>query len=233
MAISHVCLRCGTDLAFVRPSREERYGLRVVTCPACDQRAVRSTHPLKLEKRRLIRLDASLTMLALQLSLLVGFIAANLGGGALIIEVADEWSNPHWSEERWIVIGVFGVAFPFATGVWLAAGLSHWERGWSLVALWCTMLIPIALISLIEGVSDVERQIGYAPTLVSRENRLGMLGSRVGYEFFTRVGIMSILTVMMIPGLAVGRPLILLSDSFRRWRWGWRRRKRRMRSVAV
>ncbi len=55
MAISHVCLSCGLDLARVRARLEPRYALPIVVCPDCGWAAVR-----RKPRRSFGRLPASL-----------------------------------------------------------------------------------------------------------------------------------------------------------------------------
>ena len=72
MAISHVCLSCGLDLARVRALLEPHYALPVVVCPDCGWATVRRAPQ---GGRSLYRLLVSLLTLISQL----GLLAAGLG----------------------------------------------------------------------------------------------------------------------------------------------------------
>ncbi len=79
MAISHLCLGCGFDLARVRTRPDPHYALPLVVCPDCGDAAVRRVHPLQLGWRAFLRVPASIIALVIQLGLLSGAAAAVIG----------------------------------------------------------------------------------------------------------------------------------------------------------
>ena len=83
MAISHLCISCGFDLARVRIRPDPFYALPIAICPDCGEAAVRRMHPMKQAWRTLLRLKTSLIALALQLAMLIGGAAAARTAGTL------------------------------------------------------------------------------------------------------------------------------------------------------
>ena len=88
MAISHLCISCGFDLARVRVRPDPFYALPIVICPDCGDTAVRRRHPMQQAWRTVLRLKTSLIALAFQLAMLIG------GGAAVVavcVLVGDAW----------------------------------------------------------------------------------------------------------------------------------------------
>lgn len=186
MAISHVCLSCGLDLARVRALLEPRYALPVVVCPDCGRAAVRRK-PRQL--RSLQRLAVSLLTLIAQL----GILAAGLG---LLIAISIEMGNV-------LADGTFGAlpgneillrfavcaAFAVALGTWLTAGFGHARRTTTWLVFAGLGIVLVSLGSLIGGRPDqlVPRclVVVMVMTVATAGVPLGML-TRVGWRQFER-----------------------------------------------
>jgi DNA-directed RNA polymerase subunit RPC12/RpoP len=138
MAISHLCITCGADLARVRARREEHYGLPLVLCPRCGTAAVRRQRPLgRWWATR--RLGISLAALLAQLALLTGFIWLTI---FVCIELGREIALGRLGidqPEKTIILALAFGLLPIALGTWLTAGLRHW-RG---AAAWITFALLI------------------------------------------------------------------------------------------
>ncbi len=140
MAISHVCLSCGLDLARVRARLEPRYALPIVVCPDCGWAAVR-----RKPRRSFVRLSASLLALVVQL----GLLAAGLGGlVAISIELGDVLAQGSFgtlARDEIILRLAVCVAFAIMLGTWLTAGFGHARR----TTTWLVFTgLGIALLSL-------------------------------------------------------------------------------------
>lgn len=130
--------------------------------------------------------------------------------------------------ERWVMLGVFGLAGPVLCGMWMGSALSHGRpiRVW---AIWMAMVMTVLLITAL-GIGWDE-----AETAVRRGRRDGVLV--IPAEVFTKEVLrwfvrlasmalpMAIVTLLAIPA---GRPVLGAARWARRKRWHWRRRRRRL-----
>jgi hypothetical protein len=151
MAIAHVCLGCGLDLARVRAVVEPIYRLPLVTCPRCRQAVVRRTHPQWRAWRSAIRISSSLVVLAwkIVISMAIAGLTIKTAGddlASLILEfqriVPDAWGIP--------VASVLVVSL--LNGVWVTATLGHLSKrlawaGW--------FMFIAALIGIITGMAEI------------------------------------------------------------------------------
>ncbi len=125
MAIAHICMSCGFDLARIRPVREPHYGLMIVRCPRCTRAAVRQLHPLLRRWKQIRRVDWSLTMIVLQLVIagVVGLLTL-VNVPAIVTEVIPNIPNRiNHVLVYWLSLAACGLAA--CTGAWLTAGFSH------------------------------------------------------------------------------------------------------------
>ena len=80
MAIAHVCLGCGFDLARVRAGADPHYGLPLIICPQCTTATIRRKHPLQKGFRFCLRLDWTLFILVAQVLALLFMLGMTMGG---------------------------------------------------------------------------------------------------------------------------------------------------------
>jgi len=129
MAISHVCISCGLDLARVRARLEPRYALPIVVCPDCGLTTVRRKPRAWRSFRRLM---LSLATLAAQLGLVVTGLAGLLAVSEHMGDVFARWSFGGIPSNEIIFRLSVCAAFAVALGAWLTAGFSHarWTTTW-------------------------------------------------------------------------------------------------------
>ena len=219
MAISHLCISCGLDLARVRVRPDPLYALPIVICPDCGEAAVRRMHPMKRAWRTVLRLNTSLIALGFQLSLLIG------GGSAVVavcVLVGDAWALGSLAfpqrEERIIAFLAFGV-LPLALGAWLTAGLGHLRR----LPVWLVFSLAVLVLISLDCVGEPLARRGLEASglsLTPIDLRWDLLSARV-----------AVLTAIMTIAIA-GIPLGMLARvGHRRWRCNrWRARRRRLRA---
>lgn len=229
MAIVHVCIGCGLDLARVRPVRDAQLDLPVVTCPRCGWACVRRLHPLRRFARQSRRAARAAALLAIQLILVLGLAIGSVACARGIIETFFRTPLPLGRDE-WVALALMGVLFPLIVGTWLEAGLPHWRRwaAWSAFALLALVLAGCA--SMVEAYQSVIwRNVGPGD----------WTASRLAYAWFAAEGALirylpGLAWIMLtsLAGIAPGRWTAGLIDSARRHLWRARRRRRRLARVA-
>lgn len=149
MAIAHVCLGCGFDLARVRAVREPHYGWPLVRCPHCETCSVRRRHPLQRGWRSLLRLDWALSMLLIQIALLGAMLALTwMTAFGLYIALTIHFTDHPVRGLPWIAAITLVVA-PLITGAWLTAAYSHWKPRWRVWLAWALLvLIPLNVLPI-------------------------------------------------------------------------------------
>jgi hypothetical protein len=229
MAIAHVCIQCGFDLARTRPAREPHYGLMLVVCPRCHHACVRRRHPIWTAWRTIRRFDfvlrvmsfkvaitsllCALTAIAVISILLMGFRYSRVSALA-----ADDFA--------WLCVWVFGILAP-ATGAWLTAAFSHLKRshvwlGWT--ALMSIPLLGIVVISLMVG----ELPPGFGD-MAAGPSVLEI--AKLGLLLLVLPGMMVVLVMMIAAcaGIPIGKMLLWLTSMLQRWMWHSQRRRRKLR----
>jgi hypothetical protein len=218
MAISHVCLGCGLDLALVRPIRDVHYGLPLVICPRCDAACVRRRHPLQHSWRSFLRVRKSLCTMfwhIMVLSALLGFNIAAIAFAPRLAEMPlDEAINDYRSE----VILCF-VVVPIITGMWLTAGLRHCRR-WFTFGLWMTLVG--AIISLQVAAHFIGRWFNI-------EEYISDHPARLIAEWTAYMVMFGVMMIMALAGIPVGHMLHEAYARHRRHYWRKRLRKARAR----
>ncbi len=219
MAISHLCLSCGFDLARVRARPDPHYALPLVSCPDCGTAAVRRMHPSLRAWRTVVRLKTSLAVLVFQLALLIGFASAVV---AVCVLVGEEWVRGELAVsdrlELIVAILAFGV-LPVLLGTWLTAGLSHVKR---LRAWLAFAILALVLISLDCVGEPVARHLldGCGLSLQQTDFRWDRFGARL-----------VLLAAIMTTAIAGIPPGMLVRAGYRQWRCrSWRARRRRLRA---
>ena len=202
MAISHVCLSCGLDLARVRALLEPHYALPVVVCPDCGWAAVRRA---PRDRRSFHRLLVSLLTLISQL----GLLAAGLGMLLFVgIEMGDVLASGTFgalSSEDILLRLTVCAAFAVALGTWLTSGFGHVRRTTTWLVFSGFGIVLVSIGSLVGGSLDV-------------------LAARC----LVVVMIMTVATA----GVPLGMLARVASRRFERSLWGVRRRRLRARSAG-
>lgn len=223
MAISHVCLSCGLDLARIRAAREPHYGLMLVRCPGCATASVRRRHPLVELWRSFRRFDWSVTVMAVNAALFGGLAAGMLGGLLYVLKESADLPFVELWRRHWFGLGFSLTVWPLAAGTWLTVGLGHWRR----LAAWITfgsiVAAGVAVAGVVIAVDDLEavfRETGAWPSLAD----LAVGAGDTVLRGWTLLFLMMLGAVAGVPpGLAI-RWLLVRG----RWAvWRWRRRRQR------
>lgn len=151
MAISHVCLSCGLDLARVRARLDPHYALPIVVCPDCGRAAVRRKHRIG---RRTLKLLASLVALIVQ----AGLAAAGVFGLTVVSHelggMLARGGLGALPREEIILRLAACAAFAVALGAWLTAGLGHCRR----LRTWLVFLgagaVMVSLVPLFDALPE-------------------------------------------------------------------------------
>ncbi len=203
MAISHVCLSCGLDLARVRARLEPRYALPIVVCPDCGRATLRRK---RRAWRSFRRLAVSLVTLAAQLGMVVGGLA---GLFAVSEELGDALARGSFGgmprDEIIFRLSVYA-AFAVALGTWLTAGFSHARRTTTWLVFYGCGVVLIAFGSLIDG----------------RTNGLG-------FHFVVATGVMAV----ALAGVPIGMLTRVAWLQVERATWRRHRRRLRARSSGL
>ena len=232
MAIAHVCLGCGWDLARVRPQREPHYGLDLIRCPRCRAAVVRRKHPIWTRWRQFRRLDFAITVLGARVFITALLTFLNVMAAMLCVVLLSELRvDREWPDGAGVyLIMIFGMLAPL-TGTWLTAAFEHIPR-WR---MWFGWLLWIALILVVLSLhGPFEDQFDRRPSPQEYDGPIwqwmleGIRNIAVPGAAAT-----ALMLIAAIPGLLVGRGLLRLTANVRRTRWRLGRRRRRLASAAV
>jgi hypothetical protein len=136
VAISHVCMECGLDLARVRAAPDPHYGLPMVTCPRCARACVR-WHPSRIGWRGARRVRRAAVGLAAQVVILLGSAAiTTIASMSMAVErftprtVAQDFMAVLRGDEDLLMSGPLVAAgallgWAVLVGLWLSATLRH------------------------------------------------------------------------------------------------------------
>ncbi len=228
MAIAHVCLGCGADLARIRVIRDPHYRLPIVICPDCGEACVRRVDPILQRWRTFQPLAAALCALFVQV--LIVFLLAP--ATALVIDAVPDLFPVRISGNVFdllynqpITAMVVGVTLPVLTGIWMATGLGHW-RPWLARAVWGLLIAGLLSWDMLWRAFET---IG---------NRLGIV-SGVGaeahlqlafYDWILRVFILFVFLMLTFGGSPLGAVLLKIHARRRTRRWNRRRARLRRRT---
>jgi len=229
MAIAHVCLGCGFDLARVRAFREPHYGLPLVVCPRCQAATTRRRHPLWSAFRRFKRLDFTITVLGLQLSLAALLaVFTPFGSLAMVVGVSGTQRNTFDSDLWWLYFWPLAIIGPL-TGAWLTMGFSHLNRGRTFLG-WYAFLCCITFFGwLLAAVRD-DLDSQFMVVQLDPERWPVLARGAVGYV--SHAIAMGAVMLSAVAGIPLGWGFQRLTGNLRQTLWRNRRRKRRLRSAA-
>lgn len=177
MAVSHICLSCGLDLARVRAVTEPQYGLPVVVCPECSTGVVRRKDVLTARWREAVRTAAAVRAIlsrilsgALLMGASVGAVFLLEAGGdsqgrsilempGVLLRGDSSWT----SDDGWAWVVIFFMAWAgveAAVGILLSVGLAHWRPRALPWVVWASGLV--LLLSLNPATFPVRAAMGWA-----------------------------------------------------------------------
>ena len=228
MAIAHVCLGCGADLARIHVIRDPHYRLPLVTCPGCGEACVRRVDPI-LQRWRAFQ-PVALALCALFVHLLIVLLLATATAGVVdavpdlfpVVISGDLFDLLYGQSLAALVIGV---TLPVLTGVWMTTGLGHW-RPWLARAVWGLLIAGLLSWDILRLVFET---IG---------NRLGIV-SGVGaeahlqlafYDWVLRVLVLFVFLMLTFAGSPLGAVLLKIHARRRTRRWSRRRARLRRRT---
>ena len=127
VAISHVCMSCGLDLARQRVRVEPHYHLPIVTCPRCNWTCVRRRHPIQARWRAFLRAFASIRAMILQVFAGAILAVTTIGISGWLADVLH--TLPIYGFQNYDIRFplVSALCCAIATGVWLTAAFGHWK----------------------------------------------------------------------------------------------------------
>lgn len=227
MAIAHVCLGCGADLARIHVIRDPHYHLPIVICPGCGEACVRRVDPI-LRRWRAFQ-PAAAALCALLVQLLIVLLLATVTAYVVnavpdIFPVRISGNVLDLLYDQSIAAMVVGVTLPLLTGIWMTTGLGHW-RPWLARAVWGLLIAGLLSWDVLRLASET---IG---------NELGIV-SGVGtgahlklafYDWILRVLVLFVFLMMTFAGSPLGAVLLKIHAQRQNRRWSRRRARLRRR----
>lgn len=233
MAIAHVCVKCGWDLARVRPQREPHYGLNLVRCPRCGAASVRRQHPIRAAWRKFRRFDFAMTLVFLRLVAVATLTLLCAAGSVFTIALASELKRTNggpWPREAGLFLIIFYLITPTLLGAFLTAAFAHIAR-WKVWLGWLAWIAIVLIVVSFHGPLDSQ----FDPRVATPDSP-AMLPRFVldGVWFIVLPGMLACTAMLIsaLPGIVLGRLLLRLRDAILRSRWRWRYRKLRLAGAA-
>jgi hypothetical protein len=226
MAIAHVCMGCGLDLARVRlRPPESHYGLRLVICPRCSWTCTRlsggprSRHPIWQGWRTYLRVQRSIAAILGQVAIVIVLIGFTLPVVGHVGSVVKTMGLAGLLEYETRFGAVAAVVLAVLTGTWLSSCFPHWRHGTPWLA-WTGLLTLVVL-----GVKIA------LPLKARMDVRFGMAGADVRIDWEGTAMMLAVFGTMMMVSLA-GVPLggAVRVSYARRRALRWSRRRRRLRA---
>jgi len=223
MPFSHLCAACGQDLSRIAAPPDPHYGLPIVVCPRCRTACSRSRGEWVELYRKLLRVDAWVTALGVQIAGLLILLLINVQvlqswstGTALIAASSEDVLGPSFILN---LIDPFVAITGVITGWWLSVTFVQWRFliVWScwlllLAAIWANnylMAFPVGS----PWSELIARRTGpYGPSDPLRSAALMFLGMA------------GVIGLWMLVGWPMGMLTRHASTRIRRARFHWRRR---------
>ncbi len=227
MAIAHVCLGCGADLARIHVVRDPHYRLPIVICPDCGEACVRRVDPI-LQRWSAFQ-PIALALCALFVQVLIVFLLAPATAG-VIDAVPDIFPVPISGNvfdllyNQSIAAMVVCVTLPLLTGVWMTTGLGHW-RPWLARAVWGLLIAGLLSWDMLRLASET---IGNELGIVSGIGAKAHL-KLAFYDWVLRVLVLFVFLMMTFAGSPLGAVLLKIHTRRRNRRWSRRRARLRRR----
>jgi hypothetical protein len=217
MAIAHVCIGCGSDLARLRPRREPHYGLNLVTCPGCGLASVRRRHPVWSGWRRGRRAGVSIVVLAARLIITLFLSALNVFAALGLLALYNDMQRggsapPGYAAFFVLMLGLLALV----TGVWLTAGFEHIAR-WKVVIGWLAWMALILVVLSLHGPLgrelDPRGWLDHAPSVTA------WIAEGLQHVAMPATFAAGLMLLAALPGIFLGHGLLWLTRLVRRARW--------------
>lgn len=225
MAIAHVCLGCGADLARTHVIRDPHYRLPIVTCPGCGEACVRRVDPILQRWRAFQPAAAALCALLVQVLIVLLLATATV----LVIDAVPDLLPVRISGnvfdllyDQSVGVMVIGVTLPLLTGVWMTTGLGHW-RPWLTRVVWGLLIAGLLSWDMLRLALET---IGNEPGTISEIAAVAHL-QLAYYDWLLRVLVLPFFLMMTFAGSPLGA--VLLKIHARRQNRRWSRRRARLR----
>jgi hypothetical protein len=226
MAIAHVCLGCGYDLARVRPQREPHYRLPLIACPRCGTHCVRVDHPILVRWRNAKRVLLSLAVLLAQAAMATGL--AMLTPTVVVVTLRALANLPIEWERRAIALTLIGASITglgLLTGAWTRAAFAHLNQWWVWLS-WLALMGLAGLVAIIVNPMDLyENRVGYL--LANADVALAYV------KTYVIVASMVLLIIMLVAWLATPLGVLVLKRIDRGRAAAWRNALKRRRRAKV
>lgn len=227
MAIAHVCLGCGADLARIHVIRDPHYRLPIVTCPDCGEVCVRRVDPILQRWRTFQSFAVALCALLVQLVIVLLLAPAT----ALVIDAVPDLFPLRISGNVFdllynqsIAAMVVCVTLPVLTGVWMTTGLGHW-RPWLARAVWGLLIAALLSWDMLRLAFET---IGNRLEIVSGVGAEAHL-QLAFYDWILRVLVLLVFLMLTFAGSPLGAVLLRIHARRRTRRWSRRRARLRRR----
>jgi len=229
MAIAHICLGCGWDLARVRPVPDPRYALPLIVCPRCQKATTRARHPIWIAFRKFRRLDLTITALGIQIAMAILLtIFTPFSSLAMVVGINGAQRGAYDSDLWWYYFWPLAVIGPL-TGAWLTAGFPHITR-WRAFLGWYAYLCLIVLIGWFWVAVETGINLRFMAIGADSQHWPVLIMATVGY--LAHVAMMGAVMVTAIAGIPLGWGVQSLLRNARSALWRRRRRRLRLRSSA-
>lgn len=224
MAIAHVCVQCGWDLARVRPRREPHYGLNIVRCPKCEHACVRRKHPLDAGWRRFRRADFALTLLFLRFIGVASMTFFCVVGGvfALVLFNEPQPMSVHMQNEARLFVVVFYLTIPLVLGTFLSAAFAH-AALWKVWLVWLLWMGCVLFIVSLHGPMDSQFDPRYG--LLESGETMAHITLGIWHIMLPAWLASGVVLIVALPGVILGRLLLRLRDTLLSAKWRWRHRR--------
>lgn len=227
MAIAHVCLGCGADLARIHVIRDPHYRLPIVICPGCSHVCVRRVDPI-LQRWRTFQ-PAAAALCALSVQLLIVLLLATATAG-VVDAVPDILPAPisgnvfDLLDNQSIWAMVVCVTLPVLTGIWMTTGLGHW-RPWLARAVWGLLIAGLLSWDVLRLASEtIGNELGIVPGIGAKAHlKLAF------YDWILRIVVLFVFLMMTFAGSPLGAVLLKIHAQRHNSRWSRRRARLRRR----
>lgn len=228
MAIAHVCLGCGADLARIHVIRDPHYRLPIVICPDCGEACVRRVDPILQRWRAFQPIALALCALFVQVLIVLSLAPATV----LVIDAVPDLLPVRISGnvfdllyDQSFAVMVIGVTLPVLTGVWMTTGLGHW-RPWLARAVWGLLIAGLLSWDVLRLASEtIGNELGIVPG-IGAEAHLKL----AFYDWILRIVVLFVFLMMTFAGSPLGAVLLKIHARRRSRRWSRRRARLRRRT---